>query len=62
MDVINRLIAASCWQNIHAVPQHGAVFGMERRYIYAIVVILVTSCILALMDNVLGNRKTCTDE
>jgi hypothetical protein len=34
---------------------------MERGYIYAIVVILVTSCILALMDNMLGNRKTCTD-
>ncbi|KAL3567416.1 hypothetical protein D5086_030067 [Populus alba] len=29
MDVINRLIAASCWQNIHAVPQHGAVFGIR---------------------------------
>nr|XP_034900891.1 uncharacterized protein LOC118038599 [Populus alba] len=28
MVVINRLIAASCWQNIHAVPQHGAVFGI----------------------------------
>ncbi|XP_073261780.1 uncharacterized protein [Populus alba] len=29
MYVINRLIAASCWQNIHAVPQHGAVFGIR---------------------------------
>lgn len=29
MDVINCLIAACCWQNIHAVPQHGAVFEIR---------------------------------
>ncbi|XP_037496503.1 uncharacterized protein LOC105628461 isoform X1 [Jatropha curcas] len=29
MNVINRLIAACCWSNVHIVPPHGAVFEIR---------------------------------